>query len=736
MGQNNEVENPSLILENLQYMKIEDENESSLEKTYHIIRNILSEYNKYKNILSENQKFIENKEKQKPDNKVKKIINDSEHKIKRIKKWVKMSKYSIKEKQNSNNIKQNNTNNKFELSKYADIKIETGLFLYFKNKSSKFIQRVKKGPPDCFRWCSWCILNFLPQERNSLIYENYTNMNLEKENKDRIIRDIERTFSQIQKEKNELRQMEKSLYKILKAFWNLDRDIGYCQGMNLVVGFMLILSNFNERETFFVLSGMFSNTFKLRKKYEYNIRGLFYDEFPLLNLLNYIFEILLDQNCPNLKNHLEELGITIDLWMGRWFHTLFTIALPINWCKRVWDNIFADNIFFLVKFGICLSQTMQEDILKMDEEEQILNYFKKYEKFSLCLDNEELNKKCDLNKLIIKSQKININLEFFLKNYEKQNFSFLQKLNNINDIRYEFDSTLVRKPTCSTILFNDEVNDMKKIELDKSPKYNTINLIKDENEINFSLINVEVNNQNIKNKNSIKLKGANPSKNFTSKNKGNSTDSFHINEINIVNNNININNNKNKDDIIKNSNNEINLNDIKEEKKINEEKNSNIINNEDINNDIINKGEINIKINKEENINLNKAENIEINNEEENINQNDEENLKSDETSDSNNNDYEENIEFDQRYTDIIKKNINMHKFENFLNRNRLDIFSYQKEFKTFEKNDNTNNVLFSYGKNETVGLHRPNEADISYFIGKNKFKNSKIFYSEKKSNN
>ena len=136
MGQNNEVENPSLILENLQYMKIEDENESSLEKTYHIIRNILSEYNKYKNILSENQKFIENKEKQKPDNKVKKIINDSEHKIKRIKKWVKMSKYSIKEKQNSNNIKQNNTNNKFELSKYADIKIGTGLFLYFKAISS------------------------------------------------------------------------------------------------------------------------------------------------------------------------------------------------------------------------------------------------------------------------------------------------------------------------------------------------------------------------------------------------------------------------------------------------------------------------------------------------------------------------------------------------------------------------------------------------------------------------
>ena len=474
MGQNNEVENPSLILENLQYMKIEGENESSLEKSYNIIKNILFEYKLYKNIISESQNIIiNNKDNKNTINKTikefskeeliemnknnynKNILNDIEHKINRIKKWVKMSKYSPKETQNINIPKDNNTknnklnkiNNKFILSNYADIKIEKGLFLYYKNKPSKFFRRIKKGPPDCFRWCSWCIINFLPQERNNIIYENYTNMSLEKENKDRIIRDIERTFSHQKKNKNELRKMEKSLYKILKSFWNLDRDIGYCQGMNLIVGFILILSNFNERDSFFLLSSMFSNTFKSRKKYEYNIRGLFYEEFPLLNLLNYIFENLLEHNFSNLKRHLDKLGITIDLWMSRWFHTLFIIVLPINWCKRVWDNIFAENIFFLVKFGICFTQMIQDDILKMEEEEQILNYFKKYEKLSLCYDNEELNKKCDLNKIILKSQKINIDIEFFLKNYEKINSSFNQKLNEINDIKYKFNTQFIKKET-------------------------------------------------------------------------------------------------------------------------------------------------------------------------------------------------------------------------------------------------------------------------------------------------
>ena len=692
MGQNNEVENPSLILENLQYMKIEGENESSLEKSYNIIKNILFEYKLYKNIISESQNIIiNNKDNKNTINKTikefskeeliemnknnynKNILNDIEHKINRIKKWVKMSKYSPKETQNINIPKDNDTknnklnkiNNKFILSNYADIKIEKGLFLYYKNKPSKFFRRIKKGPPDCFRWCSWCIINFLPQERNNIIYENYTNMSLEKENKDRIIRDIERTFSHQKKNKNELRKMEKSLYKILKSFWNLDRDIGYCQGMNLIVGFILILSNFNEKDSFFLLSSMFSNTFKSIKKYEYNIRGLFYEEFPLLNLLNYIFENLLEHNFSNLKRHLDKLGITIDLWMSRWFHTLFIIVLPINWCKRVWDNIFAENIFFLVKFGICFTQMIQDDILKMEEEEQILNYFKKYEKFSLCYDNEELNKKCDLNKIILKSQKINIDIEFFLKNYEKINSSFNQKLNEINDIKYKFNTQFIKKETHSTILFSDDDIINTKKDLENSLKNNSINIKKEEeNEIDFGMINVEINNQNKKNKIPIKLKSSNSNsnKNNIITNKQNTSNSLHINEIKIFN------------DI------KINSNEIKNEKNINEE-NNNIIN--------------------------------EI------------ENIKLDESSESINNDFEENIEFDQINTDVIQKNISLYKFENFLNINRLDKHSNQK--------DENNKNLFFIGKNETIGLHRSNEEDISSFIGKNKFKNSKILFSEKK---
>ena len=73
---------------------------------------------------------------------------------------------------------------------------------------------------------------------------------MEKDNKDAIIRDIERTFSDKNINNKELREKETSLYNILKVFWNLDKEVGYCQGMNLIVGFLLLVLEGNELDTF------------------------------------------------------------------------------------------------------------------------------------------------------------------------------------------------------------------------------------------------------------------------------------------------------------------------------------------------------------------------------------------------------------------------------------------------------------------------------------------------------
>ena len=154
---------------------------------------------------------------------------------------------------------------------------------------------------------SWMVLNNLTNQRDEEIYNKFKSMKLDNNIKESIIKDIERTFPNIEKVK-ELRPKEKKLYNVLKAFCNLDDIISYCQGMNLIVGFLLYITDYNECDTFYILISLMSNTFihdfndKKSKDNNYhhyhhsrknsnNIRGLFSEEFPLLMFLDYIFNL-------------------------------------------------------------------------------------------------------------------------------------------------------------------------------------------------------------------------------------------------------------------------------------------------------------------------------------------------------------------------------------------------------------------------------------------------------------
>ena len=771
MGQTNESENPELILEKLKSLSINDENNFSLDKSFNTIKKILIDYKFYKDILKKNNsrksisfiqrtKFSSTHEYSKEEllnidgayNK--NVTQDINHKIERIKKWVKMVQFPyLKNNEINNNVNnqsnedylnliingdnmdknnkkiknpinlkkpKNDSNKKLILSKYTDKRIENGITEFSKNQNNKYVERVKKGPPDCFRWTSWCIINNLPLDRDNITYENYTNMVLEKENKDRILRDIQRTFSEKNIEKNELRKMETSLYKVLKAFWNLDKEVGYCQGMNLLVGFLLILSSFNERDTFYLLISNFSDTFKLRKKYEYNFRGLFSEEFPLLYFLNFIFESLLVEHANDLKNHLENMGISVDLWMGKWFQTVFTIILPINWCKRLWDNIFSENIFFMVKFGIAFTLLIKDDLMKMEEETEVLDYFKNFEKFSLCSENSQLNEKSDVYPIILKSKKYKIDVEHYIKNYEKKNENgkgFFNKMEKIEDVKYEFYGMVVSKPTMQTILFTEDENNkgtiknsgtLKNIVIPKTNELgnnkNNEGIIFEENSKESKDIS-EINNK----KKIINLKNGLAKKNTLT---GKECLLERIAAIDIRNNekkrtvcvnNINnqlknniLNNNQNNNDSINNNNHENN-------KIINFSNNSSLIehnNNNDNNNE-----------HSENNNNINNSINI---------------------TYDSLNNTYYqnvgENISIDTSRKNIIEHNISSHQFEKFLKNNKLDDLPFINNYFNLNNLNNELNICPSIRENnENIGIHIPKEDDISSFIGKNKFSKYKI---------
>ena len=484
MGLINEKEEPSLILELLKENQSLIENNASNEYSFELIHKIINYYEELQSIIKKNEKksFIETNDNNNynfPIKNKKNYLNEINHQLNRIKKWIFMAKTkdnlqrSIRGKSfvskneafhnvflknlnicNSNDSKEiiiqspnkkvykkltnkyaNFENNNINITDYTDFKIEKGIKNFFIKNNNKFLERVYKGPPECFRLTSWMVLNNIPLDRNKEIYEFYTKKELNLEIKNSIIKDIQRTFPTENTEI--LRPKEKKLYSVLKAFSNLDIELGYCQGMNLIVAFLLNVSNFNESETFFLLISIFSSTFKERGinyNYNFSMRGMFNNGFPLLLFMNYIFDKEFRKLLPDLKKKFEDFSITYDVWIGKWFQTLFTIVLPIEWCKRLFDCVFVNGIFFQINFGLAFIIFLEKNLMNFEDEIELLNYFQELIDSPLNV-NKKILVDFTIEDLIKKSEKIRINIKEYCNKYLEEFPSFEDDIER-NNIEY------------------------------------------------------------------------------------------------------------------------------------------------------------------------------------------------------------------------------------------------------------------------------------------------------------
>ena len=75
------------------------------------------------------------------------------------------------------------------------------------------------------------------------------------------------------------------------------------------------------------------------------------------------------------------------------------MILPLNMCKRVWDCILSDNIYFLVKFGIAFTNSIKAHILEKKSIEGVGQFFKDIKESSR-LDGLILKKRLDVEEII------------------------------------------------------------------------------------------------------------------------------------------------------------------------------------------------------------------------------------------------------------------------------------------------------------------------------------------------
>jgi hypothetical protein len=382
--------------------------------------------------------------------------------------------------------------------------------------------------------------------------------------------------------------------------------------------------------------------------------------------------------------------------------------------------------------------------MKMGEEIEILNYFKEFEKSSLGEENELLNSKGDINSIILKAKKIKIDVESYLKNYEKNNElgkDFYIKMEKIEDVIYHFRDKFVPKPTIQSVLFSDEENIINNnkdsnnnVIIDKMDKlFNSLSpnsSIEKKNSKENSIENISKKNNkeidnviNIRKNNRIKnLKSAYSKMYSKKKNSGNNEPkrsrifSFDLSSVfrgNLINEDIMEKGNKN-------ISNKSKKNHKRKSKDFNTINNINIIKNNNNDECIENKSNLNNII---EISNYNTIDRKESNTNAKNDNSN---LINVTEESSINNTYYqnvEENIFIENGNKNIIKNNLESHQFGKFLNKNKLDFLTIKNTLLKTGTKDSDLYLSPTKDKKESMGIHFPEGNDISSFVGKNKFR-------------
>ena len=136
--------------------------------------------------------------------------------------------------------------------------------------------------------------------------------------------------------------------------------MGYTQGVNFVVGYLLILG-YNERDAFWMFAHLAMNKNHL-------LLGLYEDGFPLANIYTLIFKNILKKMDKQLHSHLyDSLMLDDSVWIFKWFITCYLYSFPLPVVKHIWDLIIELNGLALVYFAVALVIQLKDHLLTIDD---------------------------------------------------------------------------------------------------------------------------------------------------------------------------------------------------------------------------------------------------------------------------------------------------------------------------------------------------------------------------------
>ena len=172
---------------------------------------------------------------------------------------------------------------------------------------------------------------------------------------DFIKRDIDRTFYTDFFTKEGGKEMLKNVLEYMCA---VPGNVGYCQGMNFIVGSMLSLFK-NEVKSLYIFSNLIQ---------KYELLNLFAYNTPDYGIRVFQVTYYVRKYIPSIYHHFKNNNLSFDMIYSRWLLTLFANYLDINRLDFPWTCIFIDGWKGIIKICLFLLYDLKEQLLKCDLE--------------------------------------------------------------------------------------------------------------------------------------------------------------------------------------------------------------------------------------------------------------------------------------------------------------------------------------------------------------------------------
>ena len=314
---------------------------------------------------------------------------------------------------------------------------EIGLRNYYIKNKLKFESRMIKSPPSIFRWCSWLVLSKTDINRAYSYYEKILEIKINKKRHMQIVNII----NDIIKEKcTKLNLIKSCLFRLLKSIIILDPDIFFLKEIAYILTFLIIVSNFDEINIFYMMISLFSGN----ESKKFGLKGFFIKEKPLLNICFKIFEKNFQNFFPELDEHLKQHNIKINSSIENWLQICYINVFSIIYIVRIWDYFLLKGISFLINLGLSLVENFYEDLMNLNNEQDLMIFFKK-----LNPDKFNMNSEIEFNIEEILSNAI--------KKYKITNEEIYQELTKTYpEYKYEFEYDYKNISEQKTKILNNE----------------------------------------------------------------------------------------------------------------------------------------------------------------------------------------------------------------------------------------------------------------------------------------